>query len=102
MVQRLYRYSLTCARHGVKKASHPSVTVRNHESFYLLTITFLLLLTKLKKKKKDFFFVKLNPAGTQRCNDIVLKSMRCDDVTSTSIGRHFDVLFLLRNKCLVK
>ena len=34
-------------------------------------------------------FLQGNPAGTRRKNDVVLTSMRRDDVASTSIQRHF-------------
>ena len=42
-----------------------------------------------------FSFSWYLPSGTQRWNDVILMSMRRDDVASTPIRRHFDVMCLL-------
>ena len=42
-----------------------------------------------------------NPADAQRWKDVVLTSLRCDDVTYASIRRHFDVMCLLGSGYMV-
>ena len=42
--------------------------------------------------QRPYINAKAIPAGTRRKNDVVLTSMRCDDVASTSIRRHFGTI----------
>ena len=46
-------------------------------------------------KTNKFHSVKTVPADTQRRSDVLLTSVRRDEVASTSIRRHFDVMCLL-------
>ena len=53
-------------------------------------------------KMKPTGQMEVYPAGTECQNDIVLTSMRRDNVASTSLWRHFHVIVLPGSNVLIK